>query len=183
MQINVTVQGLDAIDLNTVIEGEVPVEYDSETGETTTRMMTLADLLAEKLAEKVWSSFAGAERQALLRRVNEQRLTAIEAEVVPIVKAAMVEPFRQSNAYGEPVGATVTLRDLVILETRKALGGQRDNYGRGDTLTQKVVRETVGAALTKELKDAVATEKEKVVTAVRAKAAELIAESVRSAIR
>ena len=64
----------------------------------------------------------------------------------------------------------------------KKLFTERADYGRGSTLAQRIVAEAIGSAFTRELAAAIADEKAKVVAAVRAKAAELIADAVKQGV-
>jgi hypothetical protein len=181
VRIQVSVDGLDAVDLTTVIGDEIAY-YDPETGETEHRPRTLGDLVAEKLADKIYSSLTYEARHEMTKRADRERLAIIKAKVEPIIEAAISGPIRLTNSFGEPTGPETTLNALIVDEAKKAIGGGRTDYGRGDTLAQRVIKEAVGAALAKELSAAVAAEKEKVVAAVRAKAADLIADAVKQGV-
>lgn len=181
MHINVTVDDLDGVDLNTVIGDEIAY-YDPESGETERRPRTLGDLVAEKLADKIYAEVGYERRVELSQQASRERTQIIRAKVEPIIERALAGPIRLTNTYGEPTGPETTLNALVIEEAKKAIAGGRNDYGRGDTLAQRVVKDAVGAALTKELAGVLAEEKAKVVAAVRAKAAELIADAVKQGI-
>lgn len=181
MNINVTVDGLDAVDLNTVIGDEIAY-YDAESGETEHRPRTLGDLVAEKLADKIYGGLDYERRHELTKQVHKTRIEAIQSKVTPIIEKALAGPIRLTNSYGEPTGAETTLNALIVEEAKKTIAGGRGDYGRGDTLAQRVVKDAVGAAFIGELGKAVADEKAKVVAAVRAKAADLIAEAVKQGV-
>lgn len=178
MQINVTVDGLDGIDLTTVIGDEIAY-YNSETERTEYSPRTLGDLVAEKLADKMWNE---TDRYSIAKQAMARRDEVIREKVEPIITEALTGTFRLTNTYGEPTGKETTLTALIVDEAKKVIGGGRDNYGRGSTLAQRIIREEVDAQLKNELSKAVAAEKEKVIAAVRAKAADLIADAVKQGI-
>jgi len=142
MQINVTIDGLDAIDLNTVVGDEIAY-YNPETEETEHRPRTLGDLVAEKLADKMWGE---VDRYDIASKARDQRIEIIRAKVTPVVEAALCGPIRLTNTYGEFTGPETTLNALIIEEAKKVIGGGRGDYGRGDSLAQRVVKDAVGAA-------------------------------------
>lgn len=178
MNINVTVDGLDAIDLSTVIGDEIAY-YNPETEEEEHRPRTLGDLVAEKLADKLWGEM---DRYSIAKEILAKQSEVIREKVTPVIERALTGPIRLTNSYGEPSGPETTLNALIVAEAKKVIGGDRKDYGRGDTLVQRVVKDAVGAALNGELGKVVADEKAKVVAAVRAKAADLIAEAVKQGV-
>lgn len=179
MQINVTVEGLDAIDLTAEI-GEEIRDYDEETGEYNTRGKTLGDIVATKLVKELtrddrWSG--------LRKRYLELREEEIRAAVRPLVEDALNGPIQKTNVYGEPTSGTTTMRELIMAEVNKVIHERSDKY-RSDspTMLQATISKAVRTELGKELQAVFDAEKQKVVDAVRASAAELVAEAVKKGL-
>lgn len=177
MQINVSVDDLTGIDLNTVIDGTVN-GYDPETGELDVRPMTLADLVAEKLAINLLDGMDGESRFEAQKRAARLRDQLIVEKVKPIIEKALTGPIRLTNTFGEPVGKETTLNELIMDEVKKLTLGNRADHGRGDSPLQRLVKEQVGLAFSKEMAEIIAVEKKKAVDAIRAKASSIIAESL-----
>jgi hypothetical protein len=121
----------------------------------------------------------------LRKRVAAIRDEEIRALVKPELEAAMTAPITPTNHWGEPTtGKTTTLRELIVAHATKFFTEKTDEgYNRPQsTAAQRVVAEAVEKELTAELRAAVADEKAKVVAAVRAKAAELIATAVKEGV-
>ncbi|GIF08719.1 hypothetical protein [Actinoplanes siamensis] len=181
MQINISVDGLDAIDLNTVIDGEPIRRYnhDTEEYEQVTPSRTLGDLVADKLADKLWGDLTHEDRIDIRRAVQEERIKVVREHLAPIVEKTLTEQIQRTNGYGEPSGGTVTMRELVIAEVGKVINGKTDRYSSSSRpLIDEVVNRVVVAALVTELDKVFKAEKEKVIAAVRAQAADLIANAV-----
>lgn len=176
MQINVTVEGLDAIDLSTVV-GERR-RYDHDTEEYVTTDLTLGDEVARRVTALLTKDdqWDGLRKKFLAIRDEE-----IREAVRPIVAAAITETLTKTNQYGQPTGETTTLTELIVADANKLLT-ERSDYGRGTTLAQRIVAESIGQAFKNELAKALAAEKEKVIAAVRAAGAELIAEAVKKGL-
>lgn len=179
MQINVTVEGIDGIDLNTVL-GEEIAYYNPETEETERRPQTLADLVAKKVTALLTKDDSwGGLRKRFLQIRDEEMRTAVK----PIVAEALAGPIQKTNRYGEPTGATTTMRELIIAEVSKALHEKADRFSSsGPTFLHKAVAETVRAMLDAELKAVFDAEKAKIVAAVKDKAADLIADAVKQGV-
>lgn len=121
----------------------------------------------------------------LSQRVAVIRDEVIREQVTPLVTDAMSAPIVKTNQWGDPTGeGTTTLRELILAQVNDFFTKLKsDSYGRTSrTAAAALVAEKVDAALKQELLAAVRAEKDKVVAAVQAKAAELIAESLRGAI-
>lgn len=177
MNINVTVEDIESVDLATTIETRS--RYDSD-GEREDYEVTVGHLVAEMVTKKLSKddSWGGVKKRFLTIR-DEQIRKAVE----PIVAEAISGPIQKTNSYGEPTGKTTSIRELVMAEATALLTKSSDSYSRsGETVLQKFVREQIAAAFTKELAAVVADEKAKVVAAVRAKAADLIAEAVKQGV-
>lgn len=175
MEINVTV---DNLTLESII-GEVRTwNEDSERYET--EGQTLGALLAEKLAKSVRESEAWPEAKKRVAVIREEE---IRARIVPQIEQAMTEPIRKTNTWGEPTGQAMTMRELILDEVKKFMSEPADrHYREKGTVLEKYVRDTVQSTIKTELAEVLAEEKAKVVAAVRAKAADLIAEAVKQGI-
>jgi hypothetical protein len=177
IQFNVTVEGLDAIALGTVVNTTAYYNADDERVEAG---RTLGDVIAEQVTARLTKDTAWPDLRA---RYTEFRDEEIRKAIGPLIQAAIAKPIQQTNAYGSPVGESTTLTELIVKEATAFLTRSADNYNRGgETVLQKWVREQVEKALVKELAEVMAAEKAKVVAAVRGKAAELIADAVRQGL-
>ncbi|HEX6873025.1 MAG TPA: hypothetical protein VF163_18155 [Micromonosporaceae bacterium] len=174
MDITVNVEG--PIDLNTVM-GE---RYDPESDRRVP--LTLADAIVDNAVRllvtsptKGWSS--------LQSQIESIRTELIRERVAAEIETALTSPFERTNHYGERTGKTTTLREEIVKLASEALKvDTRNSFSRELTAAQRVIRDEVDKAMVAELKAAVANEKEKVVAAVRAKAAELIADAVKQGV-
>lgn len=178
MQINVTVEDIESVDLATPIETHS--RYDAD-GEREDYQVTIGHLIAEMVTKKLSKddSWGGIKKRFLDIRDEE-----IREAVKPIVTEAIGAPIQKTNTYGEATGPATSIRELIIAEATNLLGRKVDDGYRsnGETVLQKFVREQITAAFAKELAGVVAEEKAKVVAAVRAKAADLIADAVKQGI-
>jgi hypothetical protein len=175
MEINVSVEN---VDLNSEIAGHI---YDEESDSQ--RHRTLGDAVAYEIANDLKRDQFYGE---LKKRVNTIRDEEIRKLVSAEITAAMSADIPLTNGYGEQVGKTTTLRELIVAEGRKFFTEKRRANGRYDgptsTAAQDVVAAMVKDALTKELATAVAEEKTRVVEAVRAKGAELIGDAIKQGL-
>lgn len=176
MQINVTVT---EVDLASVI-GEHP-EYDADGDYIGKTGKTLGDAVAAQLARDLMKDDS---YKSLKKRVMELREEEIRAQLKPIIEAAISAPVQRTGRYGEPDGEPVSLASLIVKEVHEFLGKRVDNgYNRpATTVVQKFIAEAVEQVIRKELAESIVEEKTKVVAAVRAKAAELIATAVKEGI-
>lgn len=168
--LNITITDLS---LDTV----VGAEYDGS--------LTLADLIVNAAVARLTKDQAYVE--VLGRRLRDRIAAIRDEEIRALVKAelepVMTEPVTPTSQWGESVGKPTTLRALVLKAAEEFFTKRRDEYRQPRTTeAERIVAAEVGAALTKELKDAVAAEKAKVVAAVQAKAAELIATAVKEGV-
>jgi len=177
INVNVTVDGQDGIDLTT--EVQTVRRYDGELDDYVETPVTLGEIVARRISADLTKddSYPG-----LRKRFLELRDEEIREQVKPLVTEALTGPIQKTNTYGEPTGQTTSMRELVMAEAKKIVSKPTDSYGRGETFLQKLVREEISRAFIGELNKVMAAEKEKVVVAVRAKAAELIAEAVKQGV-
>lgn len=172
---NITVN-VDQVDLTTTI-GEHTVDYGD--GDYSREPRTLGDAVAEQVARDLQKDDA---YRSLRKRFIDLRDEEIREQIRPIVAKAITDPVQKTNGYGQPVGEPVSLTELIVGEVRTLLS-KRDGYDRSTpTFVQKIIRDEVGRTLTAELQQVIADEKAKVVAAVRAQAAELIADAVKKGI-
>ncbi len=179
MQINVNVDGLDAIDLNTVI-GDSVTQYDEDGDAIQGEQLTLGDLVAEKLANKIYAGLDYDGRYELSKKAGEERVKLIRERLVPQVEEVLSGEIQKTNNYGEPNGQKTTMRELVIAEITRVVNAKGDRYHSSENtpLINRVVTAEVNRVLGTELAEVFKAEKDKVVAAVRAQAAELVAEAV-----
>ena len=170
--LNFAITGLT---LDTVIGNRYDEDYEG--GDR--RPQTLADAIIEHAVEELWKR---PEASDIVRRVAQIRDEVIRERVNAEVEAALTGPFTKTNAYGEPTGQTTTLREEIARIAAQAVNTGGNSYSREQTAAEKVIRSEVNVALDRELKEVVKQEKDKVVAAVRAKAADLIAQAVREGI-
>jgi hypothetical protein len=181
MHINVNVEGLDAVDLTTVVGDEIAY-YDPETEEMEHRPRTLGDLVAEKLADKIYAGLDHERRYELIQTATSERIKLIRERLVAQVEEALTGEIQKTNSYGERTGGTVTMRELVIAEVGTVINGKNDRFSNTAPLLAQVVNREVTRALRGELDQIFAAEKDKVVAAVRAQAADLIADAVKKGL-
>jgi len=177
MEINVNVEGVEALDLTTVIAERV--RYD-EDGEPETTDVTLGERVAALIAAKLTKE---EEWGGLRKRYLDIRTEVIREQVTPIVAEAISGPIQKTNIYGEPTSGTTTLRELIMSEVSTVINQKADRH-RSDsqTLLQRNISQAVKTILEKELSEVFAAEKAKVIAAVRAQAADLIASAVKQGI-
>jgi hypothetical protein len=164
MQFNVSV---DQVDLSTIVT-------DNGYDEAPT---TLGDLVVAEIARQFIKSDDWPSTQRQITTIRDEEIRAL---VLPMIADAVAKPIQRTNHFGEPAGEPVTLRDIVLEEARSLLQGLKETNirGRNEPLVRQLVREMVEKELRKELAEIVKVEGEKVKTAVRNQAAELIAEAV-----
>jgi hypothetical protein len=166
------------IDLTTVV-GEHRV-YDDEAEEYRGSELTLGQAIAHKVFEDLRREDYYGD---LKRKVAELRTEVIKEQIAPVITKALADPIQQTNQYGEARGKETTLRALIVEEVGRLLKSPADQYSRDKgTWLQALVRSEAEAALRKELGEVIAEEKAKVVAAVRGKAADLIAESIKAGL-
>lgn len=176
MELNVTIEtgDLQAIDLMSQV-GETH-EYDHESEETITTPVTLGQSVARRVKDHLIKDAIGEYRD-LRQRAIAIRDEEIRAAIVPIIAETLAGSIQMTNVYNEPTGRTTTLREIIMDQFAK-LTTKGTDYGRGPSVLQKAVAEAVGATFKNELDAAMAAEKAKVIKAVQASAATLIADAV-----
>lgn len=175
MQININVTDLDAVDLDTIV-GEEVAWYNPETEETEYRPRTLGDVLIDRLLIAM-TSHKDSWRDSLQARVTKLRDETIRAAIEPMVQQVLDAGFQPATRYGEPVGEPTTLRELIMDEVGTYFK-PKDRYNKSPF--QTLLAAEVNAAFTKELRDAIAAEKEKAQALVREHAAKIMAQTIAS---
>ncbi len=140
---------------------------------------TVADLIVKAALAKL---VKGDEWNTVKDRVREITDEEIRAHAKTQIAEALNGGIRKTNTFGEPYGEPTTLRALIAEEVKAELAKAGDPYRSKDSTVRKIVREQVAAAFKTELAEAVAEEKAKVVAAVRASAADLIAQAVAAGV-
>lgn len=147
---NITVK-VDEVSLATVVDQALA--YDDENGSYVAGERTVAHLVAEMIVDRLAQDH---DRWYELRKtVTDVKREVIREAVLPMVEQAISEPIQKTSAYGDPLGAPVTLREVIVDEARKLLDKRADTYG-SQTVLQKIVAEEVQKAFAAEIKDAVA---------------------------
>lgn len=143
--------------------------------------MTLEEaVLAETgrvLAGRVAKDVNVHELARVARTSLEER---IRTELEPLVGEALTQAITPTNTYGEPIREATTLRELIVARALEELTTPKERgYGKPrSTLVQHIIAEEVGLALRQELTEAIAEARKEVVAAVRAKGAEVIADTI-----
>lgn len=176
MEIKVSV---DNVDLSSVI-GESG-RYDEDGDYVGAGPKTLGEAVAAQIAADLKRN---DQYPGLKQKVMDVRNEEIREQIRPIVAAAIEGNVQKTNEWGQPVGQATTLHALIVKEVndylkRKVSDGYRSS---NQTVIEKFVQDAVDKVVKTELAEAIAEEKTKVVAAVRAKAADLIAEAVKQGI-
>ena len=139
--------------------------------------LTLLDCVVKETARILLGDTDHTTRSEIVKRVRDIRVEEIREQVRPLIAEALAGELQRTNSFGEPTGQATTLREMVVAEAKRVLGSPTDRYSsNGQTFVQKLVAEEVGRVFEADLRDAMAAEKAKAVAAVRAKAADLLAE-------
>lgn len=166
------------------------VSLDSVVGDRTVNIdgdrepVTLAEMVARMMLDRILrernadDSLYGSTRARIKAITDEE----IRAAIQPQIARALDGPIAITNEFGRPVGEPKPLAELIVSEAREFLSKPADRYGTEGTVLRKMIREAVEGALKKELAEALTEEKAKVVAAMRAKAAELIADTIKAGV-
>ncbi|MDN3356054.1 hypothetical protein [Actinomadura sp. DC4] len=164
MQIEVKVGD---IDLSTVIPG-----YYGPADEA----MTIGDLVIAEIARRFMET---DDWRTLRARIREIRDEEIRTQITPMIADAVAKPIQRTSSYGTPIGEPLSMCEVVVEEARTVLQSVRDPHSRNaEPLGRKLIREMVEKEMRAELGAVIKDERQKVVDAVRAQAADLITEAV-----
>jgi hypothetical protein len=148
-------------------------------GEDGSEHMTLADAIVRATVDRLVRE---PDDRSLNDRITAIRTEEIRTRVVAEIETALTAPVQPTNEFGEPNATPTTLRALIVKAAKDAVTiRSRGSYGEKTPL-ERVIQDEVDRAITAELSAAVKDEKAKVVAAVRAKAAELIATAVKEGV-
>lgn len=145
--------------------------------------------LAEAVVAALVAQAAKGDYYAGLKtRVKEIRDEEIRAAIAPIVADAVDTPLVSTNSFGEPTGKTTTLRELIMQETRKALGARNGDYVSSGTFDRSpmlttLIKRGVDEALKAEIADAVKAAREAVTAQIGGSISDVVTEAVRTGLR
>lgn len=168
MQITVNVTD---VDLDSIISEAI--EGDGET-HGSYPAVTLRDAVVERVAADVLDRMSTEDRVEIRRRVQGVRDELIRELVRPLLVEAIGAGVQRTNTFGEPTGPPKPLRELIVAEAKAALN-KREYHDR-PTFAEKVISEEVQRAIREELQAEIKAESDKAKAAIRAKAADLLAE-------
>lgn len=164
---------IDGLDLNTIVGADY---HDGA--------ITLGDAIVKAAVHQLTKDqdYRGVSTD-LARRVAAIRDETIREQITPVITEAINAEIQQTNQWGEPTGkGRTTLRALIVERANEFFTRKLGDYRDQRTAASQLVTDAVDRALKQELTSAIADEKAKVVAAVRAKAAELIATAVKEGV-
>lgn len=170
---NITVN-VNEVTLATVVE-EV-VGYDPDRDTEVTSAGTMAQLVAAQLVDRIVKD---RRYPRLVDQVIDIRRETIKAAVTPMIEEAVLKQYQRTDTWGEKTGESTTLRDTIVAEARKMMQQPTGYDSRDGSVVQKIVREEVRKAFTKEITDAVAAARKQVAAEIGAQ----VAKSVETAMR
>ena len=118
--------------------------------------------------------------QSLDREVRLAVHHAIEQQVGTIVSTALDGQLQPTNEWGEPKGAPVTLRDMIVGKAANYLGAKVDKEGRESTYNadrtrvEFVVAKQVEAVFTYQMQKEVKTAAEQAVAQAKARVGQVV---------
>lgn len=151
-----------------------------EDGEAEQQPITLACALLDRLEIRFVRMFATQANEML-----QQRLSAhIDSVAADIVASAVDTPIRRTNEWGEPSGKETTVREAIEAQVKTWLTTRAKEYGGSttDNLGTLIKRE-VENALAKDMRAAVDAGKAEVAEALKVRAAELFADTLRRVVQ
>lgn len=150
-----------------------------EDGEAEQAPITLACALLDRLEIRFVRMFAAQASDMLNTRLS----THIDSVAADIVASAVDTPIRRTNEWGEPIGKETTVREAIEAQVTTWLTTRAKDYGRGsdDNLGTLIKRE-VEQALAKDMRGAVDAGKAEVAEALKVRAAELFAETLKRVV-
>lgn len=171
---------LVTISLDTEIGGW---DYDPETGEPIGPGSTIANAIIHQSALLLVKELKDTVTKAAAAKANDE----ISSQVRELVTDVLNGSFTVTDKWGSSSGTTTTIRERIAEQVAKELKpASRDGYygnpDRAPVITV-VIEEEVKKALSTELRATVAAARDKVVTAVRDHAAELISKAVKDGLK
>lgn len=140
----------------------------------------------DQYGEPIWQGLRSEVVDTLATRIQRdvaegvrERVNAIiDEEAQRVIRETIAAGVPKTNTYGEPTGQVVSLREEIVRVATEAMTKKRGGYSDEKTIITEVIRAEVGAALTRELKDAVTAAKAEVSAAVKSSAAEVITQTI-----
>lgn len=174
--VNLTV---DNVSLETVV-GQT-VEYDEDGDACATGGVLVADLVADRLVEKI----VGSESYPKFKgRVLQMRDEMVRERLAPEIEKALTGPIQTVNQWGEPNGKVTDLRELIMEEAKKLFQDpKRDAYSRQKpSWITELIESQVKAAFVAEVAALVAEAKKAVSAEVGKTVADQIGATVAKAL-
>ena len=175
----------DPVSITITLDTEVvDPELDPETGEYVGPGDTIRDLIVESAVTRLVAQTIKDVRKDVSAKIIVVAQTEISDQVRTMVAEVLAEPFQVTDHWGHKAGTPTTVRQRVAEEIAEQLKkSDSRGYNAKNTVITDVIKEEVHGALTRELKTAVQEAREKVVGAVKERAAEIIADSVRAGLK
>jgi len=153
------------------------MHYDGDDAEQ--QPITLASALLDRLEIRFVRMFASQASELL----NTRLAAHIDSVAADIVASAVDIPVRRTNEWGEPTGKETTVREAIQQQVTTWLTTRARDYGRGsdDNLGILIKRE-VEQALAKDMRAAVDAGKAEVLEALKVRAAELFADTLKRVV-
>lgn len=164
-----------AIDLSTVVGQHYVQRGEDDYG---TEPETLGDRVAAVVAEKVYQA---GKREDAWPSTSQLYAEAINRAVEERVAAEMNRSVTPTDSYGSPKGAPTTLGEIIdqrIATWLKQPAGDSWNGRGSESNLQKLINAAVGSALTRDVNGAIESAKVQVTAAVKAQAAQVLAETL-----
>lgn len=159
----------------------VEIDLDSQFLEDGT---TYLDSILDHAARQLLLQVAGKRDDyhwvdSFQTKVNGITDELVRAEVVPIVQAELKNvSFVPRNRYGDADGPETGIKGFIATVVKEELKHDHGRYGSGESTYTKFVKDEIRGALRKELNDAIADARKKVVEAVREQATDIIEQTI-----
>lgn len=169
------------------LDGHLVEHYQRPDGEYDSGPITLEEVVINRAARLLMKRFEGDTdiRREIRRQATAAIGTAVDARITAAMEAWMAEPRTPTDAWGNPKGEPITFGELVEAKVRTALETSKRATDRdpGGTVLEQAIRAEVAGTVKKEVQAAVAAQREVIVAEVTGKAAEVLTEAVRRAVR
>src|SRR5882757_8199299 len=118
------------------------------------------------------------------REIQNTAQEVIREKVTEAVEKSLATELQQTNSWGEAEGPRQSLRDLIVQQANEYMTPKKDNFSqRRDDPFAKLLQAQVYSVLDKELTALMKDARQKVIDAVAADAAGLIAKAVESGLK
>lgn len=162
-----------SIGMDTVVGSEV--EYDADGVASYSGGVRLADLVADRIAERLIEQ---ARRDVDMATIRRRIDLAVDEAVTEKLTSIMDREIVPTNEYGRPVGEPRTLSEEVVKKAEAWFTSYpRDSYSRDKgTNAQRLINEAVGKALEREVKAQIEAAKAEAFAKIKGAAATIFAE-------